>query len=737
MWKLTDLIKKCQEIRPFLIRVHFAHNGRDSKFRTLMSDLNLSPRIILAHNSQKKSERRYYLDLNPEELLNKELTEFNTILAEFRFKNEETFEQIPENCLRVYLARRYSISFPDFVGIAFNTEALRWVSADDYTGDGEVLNEDDIPIEKEIDWDHWFRHFHKNFSSQFAGIFEIGLTEFQETIQSHAKSQGSLFSSPRRKTRTYRIQTKIIHEARKHINLLNGNENTTRFFFLNLARNKDALKSTGIADLLIDGNTPRLFTLETLELLPLLPMDIGILSIQMFLGRYLYPEAYSFGPFQSNNGEELAIKNIEETRQKVRAYFAQHLEGSDHYDNLNLPPEPKPFNEVPESLSSRFPWIKTILEKDTLKLTNIIDLFVELRILHDQDPSIIPEYSNLYFYTANIIMAFIQHYQPIQHDNMRPIELADIRFVLEFPKIPTSKLRYDISDLRGWSYYKRNESSWKLNHLETKYYHSMNILEGRSEISTLIERYLEYPGAEKPESLLKLSSLIQEFGIQSSIVAKTQNQMISAAMRRFDLETAGRVVNSLFPGNSIDFHYIQDLLVVQKELASGADGEIPGGSYHAYINYIAKEWEDLCEQLLRFKYGHVASVRSKETRLVSNKIPDFVLNPQNARRAEMGRIEFASILADAKKSVLAITDDAEEYAPYCDQLWFLVLDDEKTFERKHPKVKYFFAREMLKDWSVPPELAQEVMALYTMSMDRVNGFRKFLLNMKSKPKRAA
>lgn len=107
---------------------------------------------------------------------------------------------------------------------------------------------------------------------------------------------------------------------------------------------------------------------------------------------------------------------------------------------------------------------------------------------------------------------------------------------------------------------------------------------------------------------------------------------------------------------------------------------------------IGREWEVLCRQILRKQYDDVSSDLDNQTTLLSGKRPDFAVGKVH-RRGEL--IEHADCLIDAKKSLLAISDDIELYQPYCGDLKFYVLDDEPKFRLRGEAVSVRYASEIL------------------------------------------
>jgi hypothetical protein len=131
--------------------------------------------------------------------------------------------------------------------------------------------------------------------------------------------------------------------------------------------------------------------------------------------------------------------------------------------------------------------------------------------------------------------------------------------------------------------------------------------------------------------------------------------------------------------------------------------------YRRLLFALAREWEELCGEVLKVSTQTVVSAMENTSTLTNGLRPDFAYG--EIERDAAGRIVFADEIADAKKSVLAITDDVDAYQPFCRTLSFLILDDEPRFVV--PRATLIFASELIS--TVPAELAAKIRALQEAS----------------------
>lgn len=123
--------------------------------------------------------------------------------------------------------------------------------------------------------------------------------------------------------------------------------------------------------------------------------------------------------------------------------------------------------------------------------------------------------------------------------------------------------------------------------------------------------------------------------------------------------------------------------------------EIFAQCYREFLFGIGSEWEKCCFSIITEKYDGVLADQRNETRLSNGQRPDFIIG--GTKSDERG-ITFGETFIDAKKSLLAVSSDIEDYGPFCNELIFYVLERNVDFKFSNsPKVSVRFAEDLAKE----------------------------------------
>lgn len=321
---MFELIRQFAKKHPFKIILTFKHSKK-KVFRDFFSNKELRSRIRTITRSPKKMERIYVIEILPDEIGKFHEHELDLISADYHSKSGKyspiNLERGLFTGLEWNLIEEHKIELNEFIKL---------ITDKDYF---DVNNNYDLDLLLEIavqpdPVNYWNKLKYDNFIHSYKHIFSITFETFQNCLRERSEELKIDVDIPK-----YKVQNSHIVQGNK---LLKEHGADNYLYYCLNNTDIEYLTELEMAHLYSTADfLPRLYTIDTLKMLPLFPPSLGylfILSLNSGGGFYFKPgRSTTFVGLEE--AKELIRQNVNESKHIVEEYFNKHLIKAKHFND--------------------------------------------------------------------------------------------------------------------------------------------------------------------------------------------------------------------------------------------------------------------------------------------------------------------------------------------------------------------------------------------------------------------